>query len=502
VTGFPVTWWSSNEAIARVSTTGLVTGVANGAATIFASIDSRVGAVAITVASVASVAVEPATFRLVVGGVAGPGATPRDAAGNALSRPVTWSTSNDAIATVSSTGIVTGVSLGTVTITATSEGHSASVTVTIERVALSSIVAGMNVSCGLTPAGAAYCWGDRSSGLVGNAPGIECEIEYWYYYMYTYISPCATTPTEIVTAHRFTSLAIGGYHVCGIATGGQAYCWGGNGDGQLGNGTNTPSTTPLPVAGGFTFSALAAGAGHTCGLTTAGAAYCWGTNYAGQLGNGSRVVNFTPAPVAGGLTFSNLSAGYDHTCGIADATAYCWGSNAAGALGTGGTGGQHSIPTRVSGSMVFASITAGTSYTCGVLDNGSAYCWGANAYGQLGVSGTSNRSAPTAVTGALVFSRLTAGNWHTCGVTTAGAAYCWGYNEGGRLGSGVATSFVAIPTAVAGGLLFTNLSAGSDHSCGVTTGSVAYCWGNNDFGQLGNPILTDRLAPTLVTGQP
>src|SRR2546428_7839658 len=127
LTGRTVTWASSSSAVATISTSGLVTGVAVGAATITATSEGKSGAATVTVTNppVASVTVSPAAPNLYVGGAAQLTATPKDAAGNPLSgRTVTWTTSNGAVATASASGLVTGVAVGAATITATSESQS------------------------------------------------------------------------------------------------------------------------------------------------------------------------------------------------------------------------------------------------------------------------------------------------------------------------------------------------------------------------------------------
>jgi len=107
------------------------------------------------------------------------------------------------------------------------------------------------------------------------------------------------TPTSVVGGLTFTSLALGAQHTCGLTSGGTAYCWGANEEGQLGDGTFAPRRlTPTPVAGGLTFTSLALGEVHTCGLTSGGAAYCWGWNGGGQLGDGTTSPRSTPTPVA------------------------------------------------------------------------------------------------------------------------------------------------------------------------------------------------------------
>jgi uncharacterized protein YjdB len=136
-----VTWSTSNSAVASVSVGGLVTGETVGTATITATSEGEAGSTTVTVlaAPVASVDVTPLTASVAAGDTVRLTATPRDALGQALAgRTVTWTSSSDAVATVSTSGLVTGVAEGTVTITATSEGQNgtATVTVTVPPVAM------------------------------------------------------------------------------------------------------------------------------------------------------------------------------------------------------------------------------------------------------------------------------------------------------------------------------------------------------------------------------
>ena len=97
---------------------------------------------------------------------------------------------------------------------------------------------------------------------------------------------------------------------------------------------------------------------------------------------------------------------------------------------------------------------------------------------------------------------MIAGYYYSCGVTTTKVAYCWGENDRGQLGNGT-TTLQLVPTKVAGSLLFAGVSAGplGNHTCGITTGNKLYCWGDNAFGQLGDGSTTMRLSPVKVAGQ-
>ena len=313
-------------------------------------------------------------------------------------------------------------------------------------------------------------------------------------------------PTPVSGGLTFASLSGGGAHTCGVTASGAAYCWGDNGVGHLGDGTTFMRLVPTLVSGGLKFAAVSAGVGHTCGVTTAGVGYCWGYNEEGRLGDGTTTTRYVPTLVAGGLSFTRISAGGNYTCGVAaSGAAYCWGSNLHGELGTTTSLSYSPLPTQVSGGLTFSSVSASLDHTCGLIANGVAYCWGDNTVGQLGDGTTNSHLAPGPVAGNLTFDRVSSGaNGYTCGVTTSGAAYCWGYNLYGQRGDGT-TSTSSVPVPIAGGLTFAAVSANlipdGAHTCGVTTSGAVYCWGQNNSGQLGDGTTTQRLVPTLVVFQ-
>ena len=236
------------------------------------------------------------------------------------------------------------------------------------------------------------------------------------------------------------------------------------------------------------FTQVAAGGTHSCAVTADSLVACWGDGELGQLGNSVRTFDPVAAPVFiyGGRRLRNVQTGHGHSCGLAvDSSAYCWGLDAAGQLGD-GTNLTDTVPVAVTGGFKFVDLVIGYDHTCGLVAGGTAYCWGSNLSGELGNGSSSDgESSPTAVSGGLSFTQLAAGNAHTCGITADGTAYCWGANDVGALGDSTTTSHY-VPTPVAGGLKFAAIGAGALHTCAISVTGEAYCWGANLGGRLGD----------------
>jgi alpha-tubulin suppressor-like RCC1 family protein len=319
-------------------------------------------------------------------------------------------------------------------------------------------------------------------GLLGDGPGGQ-----------------SLTPTRVLGGRTFRQVSADDDHTCGVTTDFQAFCWGTNGRGQLGDGTTIPRTVPTAVAGGHLFYQVDAGGGHTCGVSYPDRrGYCWGQNFAGQLGDGTQTDRHAPKLVAGGLVFRHVSAGADFTCAVTTSDrAWCWGTDTYGQLGDGPTAARHNRPVAVAGGFAFRQLEAGTAHTCAVTTAAVAYCWGYGRLGQLGDGKTILRFTPRAVNTSVRFRRVAPGSGFTCAETPTSQVYCWGLNEFGQVGDGTTIQRLT-PVPVIGGLRFGQVGAGGWNACGKTPDGVGYCWGRNDVGQLGDGTTVERHAPTRI----
>lgn len=288
---------------------------------------------------------------------------------------------------------------------------------------------------------------------------------------------------------------------CALRQGSGLVCWGTNPQGQLGDGTTTNRPDPAAVAApGVTFTQVAMGSAHSCGLASTGVVYCWGSNNGGRIGDGTTTDRLTPTNVAGGRTYKAVAVGSTHSCAIgSDDRGWCWGLNSNGALGVSGVLSA-SQPTAVSGGdRSWRAIAAGGAHSCAVTTANVVYCWGSNTDGQLGDNSTAASTEPVqlALPG-FTASAITAGANFSCALRASdGVAFCWGDNQFGQLGDGSTTDRLT-PVNVTGALTFRQIDAGDTYACGVTTGNALYCWGQNDLGQLGIGSATNASAPQLV----
>jgi alpha-tubulin suppressor-like RCC1 family protein len=302
---------------------------------------------------------------------------------------------------------------------------------------------------------------------------------------------------QISAGHAFTA---------GITEAGIAYAWGNNLYGQLGDNTTSSRSSPVTVVGGITtWNQISANYKHCLALTSAGVAYTWGANIAGGLGNAALGSKSSPTIVVGGITtWSKVSCGI-HSLGLTTAgILYSWGYNAFGQLGDGTTTGRLSPVTVVGGITTWNQISAGAGprgVSLGVTTAGILYSWGYGVFGGLGDNTTSNKSSPVTVVGGITnWSSISNGNRHSLGLRSSGLLYGWGRNNEGAVGDNT-TNNTSSPVTVVGGITnWSGVEGGGYHSLGLTSAGVAYAWGQNTNGHLGDNTATQRNSPVTVVG--
>jgi alpha-tubulin suppressor-like RCC1 family protein len=315
-------------------------------------------------------------------------------------------------------------------------------------------------------------------------------------------------------------IAAGGSHTCALTDSGGVSCWGSNKYGQLGDGlikgiptpiqgsvegtpTSTKSTATTPQLGGKVLT-IAAGHSHTCAIIDDGRVKCWGKNEHGELGNGTTTDSSTPVEVTGLESGARaVVAGWGHTCVVTnDGGVKCWGYNKNGELGN-GKNRDSSSPVDVIGlASGVQAIDAGDDHTCAVTNDDGAKCWGYNKYGQLGDGTILSRNVPVDVAGLTSDVVKVAAGWgHSCALTSSGGVKCWGNNEFGQLGDGTNSEY-RVSAMYVQGLTYDVMAITSDggHTCVVTTGGAVKCWGNNKYGQLGDGSAEIRKTPVDVVG--
>ncbi len=320
----------------------------------------------------------------------------------------------------------------------------------------------------------------------------------------------ATLGVSVFCPVYAVGLTAGAGHSCALNEAGRAYCWGYNGQGQLGDGTTTTRTQPKQVAVLQDTRKISAGALHTCAISS-DKAWCWGDNARGQLGDGTKLKKSIPVEVVGLNAITDLSAGDFHSCAaLTGGTAWCWGRNNHGQLGNGSLV-DSSFPVQVSGLSDVVNVRTSLNFdinvaspnasTCALLGNGQVACWGANSKGTLGDGTTQDRQTPVFSAGIQDAVGVAMGREHTCVVHASGTVSCTGANYFGALGDGTQTDRTThVPAQGLNGVCA--VAAGEFHTCALTNAGAVYCWGGNNAGQVSPPKVGQGHVPlpTLLAG--
>jgi alpha-tubulin suppressor-like RCC1 family protein len=253
------------------------------------------------------------------------------------------------------------------------------------------VAVGNTHACALRNDATVWCWGDETSGRLGNGVAFGQ-------------SP---NPQQVIGLGGIVQIAAGASNSCALRADGTVWCWGANGLGQLGNGAGGPQdpahqlsavATPVVIFGGAAVTnarSISVGGADSCATDPYGSIYCWGDNSVGELG-------FDPGPTFGFATVITYPV------------------------------------TGVSGAV---DVSVGRFHVCGTFNNGLVACWGRDEAYQLGI--TFQSSTPQVVPGVAGSVTVSAGSVHTCEMPSTGQVFCWGSTiaSGDRLGANRGVGF-------------------------------------------------------------
>ena len=395
---------------------------------------------------------------------------------------------------------------------------------------------GERAGCLVTESGTPYCWGRQDNGILGNNLANTT----------TFTTTAGIFPPNLhhvctdagCTTRLNSVVAISGHNSnrCALTSTGQAYCWGVNTDGRVGdNTTTTPRSFATPVAGGYTFSKIAVGSTHTCAIeASTSKVLCWGTNTGGQLGYGAH--NTTATNLNGRLlqptnyvTLSTdsldhledvheIASGELFSCAIAgpDRQLYCWGNNSNGRTGINTATGirNYATPIKIdyAGDIPMNNVhkvAARNTHACAIVGNTrSLYCWGAGTGYKLGTGTTGQQQAPQLITTPFQVADVAVSTINTCISSASNQVYCVGRNNTGQLGQGAHSTDTLSPDYESTVFVSTNPSepigalgifSGQEFYCALNQNKIPHCWGINSNRQLNDSTTTNpRNAPVKM----
>jgi len=350
------------------------------------------------------------------------------------------------------------------------------------------VVAGGDRTCVFAAEKRVQCWGAVDAGLQFSTKS-------------NLISPDETV----------TEVALSTKHGCLLLADRTVKCWGAGSEGQLGLGYSLSETSSLNaqvVTDIEDVRQLSTGGSNSCALLGNTSVYCWGLNSNGNVGDGTTgqsdaraLYRYSPVQAQDLNGAIQVSTAAKHSCALLDdATVKCWGSNAYGQLGT-ATYADSAIPVKVKSLTGVTKISAGAYHTCALLNTKTVKCWGANGNNQLGDGTNRDKTAPVSVSGLTGVESIwaSAEGMHTCALLSTKTVKCWGDNQYGQLGNGTSVR-PSSPVVVTGLTNAVSLATGANHTCAVKIDNSVVCWGKNHVGQLGDGAQTNQLSPvTAIT---
>lgn len=414
-----------------------------------------------------------------------------------------------------------------------------------------SVSSGASHTCAVDSIGKVYCWGNNDVGQLGDGTTdnsfVPVEVDMTgdlsgktvvnvstgskytcvldidgnVYCWGVLLEKVIASPSYIVLENPAVSLSVNNSNACALDNEGTVWCWGSNSVGQLGHPGLEDSLDPVEVNSKLgdlknkDIVDIKMGGNHSCALDSSGDVFCWGSNNNGQVGTGKYTFadyGLYPSEVVKksgleGKRISFITCSSTSTYAVGkQGVSYFWGRPDLDVV-------EYShIPTLPESEISIdvnsiVSFDAGVLHRCFLEADSSIYCWGKNGKGQLGNNSKENSDIPVEVDKSGVLkgkniTMLSAGHDHTCVLDENGKVYCWGGNNFGQLGNGhVQNSSFPVQVNTDGvlkGKTVKSVQCGSNHTCVLDSNGKTYCWGKNENMQLGDNTPINRSFPVEV----
>jgi len=345
--------------------------------------------------------------------------------------------------------------------------------------------------------GSQHCMALRSDGLV-----FTWGVNQFGQLGYPPVGMSITGPTQVPNLNGVVSISAGNSYSMALRDDGTVWAWGYNFAGVVGNGTTTtPVVSPVQALNLTSIVAISAGSGTSAAVKSDGTLWTWGGNLEGELGNGTSGITFfpTPAQVQGIRDAVAVETSFTNTdVRSADGTVRAWGRNEGGELGT-GDGPLAQVPVELVNFTNVVQVAGGQFFSLVRRSDGTVWGYGTNTAGQVG-NGTFSDTIPVLVpvrtalpldpANGITAVSIAAGNYHGLALLSTGDVYGWAWNQLGPVGSGTSGDLFLSPVKSPALAKITVIACGFQHSLAVRNDAghpgTVYAWGDNTWGQLGN----------------
>lgn len=376
------------------------------------------------------------------------------------------------------------------------------------------VACGGSFTLALDVLGRVHAWGKNAVGQLGDGSITDRSVP---------VMVDRTSAKSSLFSATVVAVACGDQHCAALDSDGALHLWGGNGSGQLGDGTRAQRLRAVRASArpgasslsGMALLGVSCGRLHTMAVDADGAVHAWGDNSDGQVGIESAALATYPSKVTTSVTSVTprlLSKGYGlHKIvrgdgkHMPDTTIQTAGDNLYGQLGDGSTTYRFSGAFSLGCTFPYSVVAAANSmsHSAVVLSNGGVYAWGRNTYFECGNSAGGFVSSASRGLVSTLFSRFKAvdvacGTGITLVLTSTGDVLAMGTNLTGMMGTDAS---IGADTQASGPVTITALSnvtaiaAGENHACALDAEGRLWVWGSNKFGQLGVAGTANVLAP-------